>query len=332
MKTCGMDVHIRTTTAEVIDTANGVVERTTIPTRRDALERWLRSTGTMRVVLEASTMSHWVADLVEALGHDVVVVDPNRTSAVAVAGGFKKTDGLDAATLAWLASRGAVVPSHRPSPEMRGRRRALRMRSRLIRSRGDLARTVRSFVVGQGLRPRLSRNGPFSSRIRELQGYDATEVAPLLSVIEAMDEHVKELNARLRADADEDPIVRRLMTVDGIGPVTASLFRVVIGDPRRFRSARQVAAYVGLVPAVYQSGATQRLGRITGRGDGMLRCSLVEAAQALMNRCRKSSNLRAWALQLKARVGTKKAAVAVARKLCGILWAMWMKETDFRRV
>jgi hypothetical protein len=67
-------------------------------------------------------------------------------------------------------------------------------------------------------------------------------------------------------------------------------------------------------------------------GDSMLRCSLVEAAHALMNRCRKSSNLRAWALQLKARVGTKKAAVAVARKLCGIMWSMWMKETDFRRV
>lgn len=111
MKTCGMDVHVRTTTAEVIDTGTGVVDRTTIPTTRDALERWLRSTGPIRVVLEASTVSHWVADLVEALGHEVVVVDPMRTSAVAVAGGSKKTDGLDASTLAWLASRGAEILS-----------------------------------------------------------------------------------------------------------------------------------------------------------------------------------------------------------------------------
>jgi transposase len=332
MKTCGMDVHLRTTTAEVIDSATGVVDRTTFPTTRGALERWLRSTGPMRVVLEASTVSHWVADLVEALGHEVVVVDPTRTSAVAVAGGFKKTDGLDAGTLAWLASRDAIIPSHRPSPAMRERRRALKMRSRLLRSRGDLARTVRSFVVGQGFRPRLSRNSPFGPRIRELEGYDATEVAPMLSVIEVMDEHLKELDARLLQTAGEDVVVRRLMTVDGVGPVTASLFRVVVGDPHRFRSARQVAAYVGLVPAVYQSGATQRMGRITGRGDVMLRCSLVEAAHALMNRCRKSSNLRAWALQLKAGVGAKKAAVAVARKLCSIMWSMWMKETDFRRV
>lgn len=329
MKHCGMDVHLRSTTAQVLDPSTGVMETFNVRTHRRALTEWLSGQERMHVVLEASTVSHWVAELVEELGHDVIVVDPNRTSAVAVAGGFKKTDALDATTLAWLSSKGAIVPSHRPSPDMRARRRMLRLRLRLVRSRGDLVRTVRSLLASQGYTlPRY--RGLFTKRVRDL-GPVAGQFEALLGLIESFDLRIKEADRQLEQEARQDPVIRRLMTIDGIGPVTATAFRVVVGDPRRFRDARSVAAYVGLVPAVYRSGSADRLGRITGRGDRILRACLVEAAQSLLNICKKDSELRDWGLALKLRVGSKKAAVAVARKYCSIMWSMWMKETDFRR-
>ena len=113
MRHCGMDVHLRSTTVETLDADSGEVCRRVLRTDRETLRRWLMMEPPMRVVLEAGASSHWVAETVEELGHEVVVVDPRRTSAVAVAGGCKKTDALDASTLAWLSSKGALVPSFR---------------------------------------------------------------------------------------------------------------------------------------------------------------------------------------------------------------------------
>jgi len=313
----------------VLDPSTGAMEMVSIRTHRRALTEWLGDKEPMHVVLEASTVSHWVAELVEELGHEVVVVDPNRTSAVAVAGGYKKTDALDAATLAWLSSKGAIVASHRPSAELRARRRTLRLRNRLVRSRGDLVRTIRSLLAGQGYTlPRW--RGLFTNRVRAL-GPVAVQFEPLLTLIESFDIRIREIDRQLEHEAKQDAIVRRLMTVDGVGPITATAFRVVIADPHRFKDARSVGAYVGLVPAVYSSGSAERVGHITCRGDRLLRAYLVEAAQSLLHACKKGSELRAWGLAVAARVGTRKAVVAVARKYCSIMWSMWMKETDFRR-
>ncbi len=130
---------------------------------------------------------------------------------------------------------------------------------------------------------------------------------------------------------EADAVVRRLMTADGVGPLVASAYRVVIEDAKRFRSGREVAAYVGLTPSVHSSGSRERLGRISKRGDKMLRTLLIEGALVVLNRCRQHSELQDWGRKLRQRVGQKKAAVAVARKLCAVLWAMWKKEADFKR-
>jgi transposase len=332
MRHCGMDVHLRSTTIEVLDPASGVLERETLPTRREALRRWFGSRDRMHVALEASGVSHWVADVIEQLGHDVVVVDPLRTSAVAVAGGYKKTDALDAATLAWLSCKGAVVPSFRCSGASRQLRRLLAIRSRLLRSRGDMVRTVRGLLAGEGIvLPRGRKQVGFGAGVRLVEGVDLSSYDALLLAIDALDQHIRVANRKLEDAANADGVARLLMTADGVGPISALAFRALIEDPRRFRNARQVAAYLGLTPAVYNSARTKRLGRITKRGDKFVRATLVEAANSLLNACRKPSNLRDWGLQLKARVGPKKAAVGVARKLSTIMWSMWRNEREFRR-
>jgi transposase len=329
MKHCGMDVHLRSTTVETFNAETGEVSRRVLRTEKEALRRWLSEEPRMRVVLESGASSHWVAEAVEELGHEVVVVDPRRTSAVAVAGGCKKTDALDASTLAWLSSKGALVPSFRSSPAMREWRRLLTTRQRMVRSRGDLVRTVRSALAAQGIVLPLRRCASFVVRVRELP--EALPLAGMLQVIDALEEQIALADRDVVARAKADPVVRRLMTTDGVGPLVASAYRVVIEDAHRFRSGREVAAYVGLTPVVHNSGNQERLGSISKRGDKLLRTLLIEAALVLLNRCRKPSQLQAWGRQVRARVGQKKAAVAVARKLCAVLWAMWRRESDFKR-
>lgn len=183
MRHCGMDVHLRSTTVETLDLETGEVSRRVLRTDRESLRQWLSGEPRMRVVLESGSSSHWVAEAVEELGHEVVVVDPRRTSAVAVAGGCKKTDALDAATLAWLSSKDALVPSYRSSPAMREWRRLLTTRQRLVRSRGDLVRTVRAALASQGIVLPRRRPATFVARVRELP--EAAPLAGLLQVIES---------------------------------------------------------------------------------------------------------------------------------------------------
>lgn len=329
MRHCGMDVHLRSTTVETLDAETGEVSRRVVRTEREALRRWLSQEPPMQVVLESGSSSHWVAEVIEELGHRVTVVDPRRTSAVAVAGGWKKTDALDAATLAWLSSKGALVPSFRSSPAMREWRRLLTTRQRLVRSRGDLVRTVRSALAAQGIVLPVRRSRTFVARVRELP--EALPLSGMLQLIDAFDEQLAVADQEVIARAKSEPVIQRLMTADGVGPLVASAYRIVIEDPRRFHSGREVAAYVGLTPAVHNSGSRERLGSINKHGDKLLRTLLIEASLVLLNRCRKPSRLQEWGRKLRARIGHRKAAVAVARKLCAVLWAMWKKEMDFQR-
>lgn len=332
MKHCGMDVHVKSTTVETLDATTGEVERKQVRTDRETLRRWLQNEPRMQVVLEAGTVSHWVADVVEAAGHDVIVVDPNHTKAIAVAGGHKKTDRLDAATLAWLSSKGAVKASHRPTVETRARRQELVLRQRIVRSRADLVRAVRSAMHADGMSLSGKRRQGFPDQVREKLGGVEQEsaLAGALRSIEQLHDEAARLDAVLEQRSKDDEVVRRLMTVPGVGPVVANAYRVVIEDPSRFRHGRQVAAYLGLVPSVRQSGeATARLGSISKHGDKMMRSLLVEAAHSLLWRCRRPCELQAWGRALALRIGKRKAAVAVARKLAVMLWAIWKKGTTF---
>jgi len=115
----------------------------------------------------------------------------------------------------------------------------------------------------------------------------------------------------------------------GVGPAVATAFVATVDDPRRFRRGDQVAAYLGLVPGVHQSGEVELRSSITKEGDGLLRWLLVEAAHVLLTRTRKSCPLKRWGLRLQARKGAGKARVAVARKLAMILHRIWLTGEPF---
>ena len=137
------------------------------------------------------------------------------------------------------------------------------------------------------------------------------------------------LHRRLLAIVRDDEVCRRLMTTPGVGPVVSLTYRATVDVPARFRKSKSVGAVFGLTCAKYQSGEVDWDGRISRCGDEMMRTMLYEAAQAMM-RSKKSSCLKAWAMQIARRRGMKKAIVALARRLAVIMHRMWVDGTEFR--
>jgi transposase len=143
-------------------------------------------------------------------------------------------------------------------------------------------------------------------------------------------EQIRLLDGKVRSIARQNTVVRRLMTVPGVGVITALGFAATIDDPARFKRSSSAGAYLGLTPRIYASGETMRSGRLSKRGDDFLRRSLYEAANALLTRIPQFSALKSWGLRIARRSGYRKAKVAVARKLTVILHAMWISGEPFR--
>jgi transposase len=179
--------------------------------------------------------------------------------------------------------------------------------------------------------PRAIR-GPFRTKVLALLD-DKHVLRPIVEGLLAVHEQVEEqqavLDKRVRTEAKADETTRRLMSVPGVGVVTALTFRHTIDDPTRFRSAQTVGAYLGLTPRRKQSGEQDYNGRISKWGDRLLRTYLFEAACVLLHRTQRYSALKAWGTRLMKRVGAKKAKVAVARKIAVILHCIRTDGTSF---
>jgi transposase len=169
---------------------------------------------------------------------------------------------------------------------------------------------------------------PFSERARDL-----VAGGPLEEVVEALlaiNSQVGTLSRRLIVIARADQTVKQLMTAPGVGVLIGLAFVSVIDDPKRFAKSSSVGAYIGLTPRRFQSGEDDYTGHISRCGDKLLRSYLFEAAGIILSRIAKWSALKAWATPLAKRIGTKKATVAVARKLAGILHRMLSDGAKFR--
>jgi len=175
--------------------------------------------------------------------------------------------------------------------------------------------------------------GQFQRCVTELTGDGHVlwpVLLPLLSVHGHVCRELDGLDRQVRQMARADDTTKRLMTVPGIGVVTALTFRHTIDDPSRFRNAASVGAYLGLTPRRKQSGETDTVGQVSRWGDRLLRTYLFEAASVLLHRTRRWCALKAWGLRLAKRNGMKKAQVAVARKLAVILHCIWIDGTSFQ--
>lgn len=176
-------------------------------------------------------------------------------------------------------------------------------------------------------------SGKLAGLVREaLEGRDELRatIDPLLRAAAALEREIARLDKAVSGRAKDDPAVRLLMTVPGIGPVTALAFAATIGDAERFAKSRTVGAYIGLTSRRWQSGEMDYSGRISKYDDAMLRALLYEAANSLLTVVRKAHPLKDWARRVKKRTSHKKACVALARKLAVILHRMMITGEPFR--
>lgn len=329
MNQCGFDVGKKSSSYCVRNGARTILEEGKVSMKEAALRAAFTGKPRMRFVLEASTKSFWVADVVESLGHEAVVVDAAQTKAL-VSARRSKTDKKDARVLAELGALDFLRPVARPTREQRLAKMKLRVRQSLVRQRSELMARVRSLVDSEGGELGPSTAESFTKMVRASALPDGLMplVAPLLQVLDGLSVQVKQLDAAVEAWAKQDETARRLQTVPGVGPLVAASFVAVIREPTRFAQAASVASYVGLVPTQYESGQTSRKGHISRAGDAHLRWMLTMAANGLL-RAKSDSALRRWGLALAAKSGRKKAVVAVARKLAAVLWKLWRDGTTF---
>jgi transposase len=336
METIGLDLHKRESQLCVLGD-DGTMSERRIQTTRERLAAVLGARPRARILVEASTESEWVARHLEALGHEVVVADPNYAPMYATRTRRVKTDKRDARTLAEALKLGAYRPAHRLSDARRHVRAELAVRDALVRTRTRYIALAKALVRRDGLRVPGSESHLVPERIAalDLSPELAGELAPLFAVLGPLNAEIAAADRRITQLGATDPAVALLATIPGVGPLTASALVATIDVIGRFDGAHQLEAYLGVVPGERSSGEKRRIGRITKAGNSRARWLLVEAAwRILRSKAPETAALRSWASGIAMRRGRRIAIVALARRLAGIVYAMWRDGTpyDARRI
>lgn len=327
----GIDLHKRESQI-CVERADGELIERTIQTTRDRFAAVLGGRERARILVEASTESEWVAQCLEALGHEVIVGDPNYAPMYPQRRRRVKTNRRDARTLATACRLGAYRPAHRVSAEQRRIRQQLTVRDLLVRSRTRAIAMTGALVRAEGLRVRSGAPEQFLARLDALPlppplQATLTSTRAFLTTLEA---EIHQADTAIQQIAVHDPVVARLTSAPGIGPVTAAAFVATLDRADRFAGAHQVESYLGVVPSEDSSADYRRRGHITKAGNPRMRWLLVQAAWAVWHSKQPEAQpLRAWAQRIAHRRGQSIAVVALARRLAGILFAMWRDATPF---
>jgi transposase len=292
---------------------------------RSSLERLFGERPRCRALIESSTESEWVAQVLEELGHEVIVADPNYAAMYGERNRRIKTDHRDAVAL-WEANRlGNYRVAHRRSAAQAQVTGHLRIREALVRTRTRWINVVRAALRRAGYRVRSGQAESFADRVEELNlpAELQNQIRPLLRVLAPLNKELDQLDRQMALLGKSDPRVGVLQTAPRIGPQTAVAFVALVDNVSRFPSAHRLESYIGLIPSEWSSSERRIKQGITKRGDSRVRWLLVEAAWGILtHRSPHSFELRRWAESVAARRGRKVAAVALARRLAGILYAM----------
>lgn len=288
------------------------------------------------VVMEACGTAHFWGRQLASFGHQPVLLPPHALRPYV---SRNKTDSADAR---------ALLEAHRnqdihPVPIKSEAQQALmvlhRMRSTWTADRTARLNLLRAILrelgwaipVGAQLvipKVELLVGDPESGLPEPLRG-----VLPLVcQEIRTMEKNIRQVEKQLRALAKQTPVVQRLLSIPGVGLITATAMVAFVGDVRRFPTCRHFASYLGLTPREHSSGLIRRLGGISKRGDVYLRTLLIQGARSALQAARRpqeTDRLRTWALQIEKLRGRNRATVALANKMARVVWAVWRNGTTF---
>ena len=292
-----------------------------------------RAPAVVRLGLESGPLSTWHWHALKGMGLPVVCLDARHAKAT-MSGQVNKTDKSDAYGLAQIVKTGWYREVGVKSLESHTIRSTLGARAQLVGMRVEITIQIRGILKTFGIVLTRRTGAPFEQLVNEACADDGSmlncTVRALLAVYTGLRSQIRRLDRELIAHARSSEVSRRLMSIPGVGVLTALAFVTAVDDPTKFSKSSSVGAYLGLAPRRYQSGEIDQNRGISKCGDGLVRTYLFEAAGTLLTRVEKWSSLKAWGLRLAKRSGLKKAKIAVARKLAVIMHRMWVSGASFR--
>jgi transposase len=305
-----LDVSLRSVSICIVDDAGQVRYEAKVPAEVHRIAGCLRqfSDEVKTVGFEAGALTQYLTYGLQATGFEVVCLEARQVNA-ALAAMRNKTDKNDARGIAQILRTGWYSRVHVKSLESHPIRALLASRKAILKKCVDLENELRGLlrVFGVRLASKVP-HGAYDAVVREQIETEPLLARALLPLLEA----------------------RQMLSVPGVGAITALTFKAAVDDPRRFKRSRTVAAHFGLTPRRYQSGEIDNPGRISKAGDPEVRCALYVAAHSLLSRSAAWSSLKAWGVRLAKTRGHRRAVIAVARKLAVILHKMWIDGTEFR--
>lgn len=335
MNFVGVDLHKHTITLVVVDASRKMLARRRFSNlMSEQIVAFLKSQGEFQLTVEATASYEWFVQLVEPLTQRVVLAHPGKLRVIAES--TRKSDKLDAKVLAEMLARDQIPASYRPTPRQRGHRQLVRQRQYWQRKITGVRNKIRRILSDYN----LDRSDLFTEvgqawlKTAEVSDVDRFCLDQLVSEWTGLIEHLRAVDQKIRefakSGSDQEQFDRALLrTIPGVGPVTSEVILAELADPRRFSSLKKVVAYAGLAPGQRESAGKRKNLHIEKTGSPLLRWVLVQAAWQLVKR---SPKWRTIYENLKKRIGTKKAIVAISRRLLTLCVTLLKSQQVYREI
>lgn len=312
----GIDLHKKTSFITTIDQNGKVIFRRNFPNVEELILDYFRNLdGPTKIVIESMCSWYWLYDLLSANNFTTVISNPLKTKAIASA--KIKNDKVDSHMLAQLLRADMIATVHVCNIKTRKLKELIRHRRRLVQDSARMKNRIHMLLMKNNINVPVSdlfgKRGMKLLKEISLPTYHQQQVNSYLALLRNLTEQIEPLTEQIRDLAKKDPMARLLMSIPGIGFLTAMTIIAEIEDIGRFPSYRNLASYAGLVPSLDASADKSRTGRITKQGSPYLRTALVEAAQAIPRT--KQSRLNIFFRKRIVRAGYRKAIVATAHKI-----------------
>lgn len=307
---------------------------------RSQFDRFLRDHGPAHIVMEACGTAHYWGRTAQAAGHRVSLLPVQYVRPFVRR---QKTDRANATGLLDAVRSGDITPVAVKTVAQQELLAIHRIRDQWMATRTARINALRGFLREHGI---AVVRGPKRVLAEVWQVFEDAEapvpgrlrraLALLVEEIREIEERIASIERELREVASQDPIIERLMSVPGVGLLTATALVATVAHIHGFRRARRFSSWLGLTPREHSSGTRPRLGAITKQGDVYVRCLLTHGARSVLLAARRAAALKRpltalqqWALAVADRRGHNRATVAIANKLARIIWAVWTRDVDF---
>ena len=339
----GLDISDKETSIRILDESGEIVKQLLALSNPKDIERAIRSTGlTIEAIgLETGAMTDWIAGELKKRPQNegelekglwtVKCLDSYKMSRL-ISMNINKNDSNDGYMVAEALRIGCFskkfnLEVHTKSPISREIRSLIKIRQNNVGRRISIYNEIRGTLKSFGVILPTATPGVFCEVVKEaiknLPPLITMSITSDLNIYDSINKEVEKLTEAIEAIGEENEEVKLLTELPGIGVTTAIYFMAAIEDPKRFKSAKNVGAYFGLTPEQYSSGESNVMKGISKRGDSTMRSLLFEAATTLLYRTKAKSELKSWGLKLEKKIGSKKARIAVARKLAIMMFEVF---------